>query len=146
MSKEEMHRLDKRSRRKSIFPCVVASISWIVTFVLTTLIFVIATKPGLPSSAPPIGLVVIFLSIIACSIPINMALFGMVVDPVLRCSRHKTPLRLALLIFIVAFSWYVGAQSLQGIESLNHPFVAFPFAAGACSAFFCYLGMLKATR
>lgn len=134
-----MNRSARLSHNRSFFGYIVASFAWIVMFVATSPTIAMAPNSGMLTNTLPVGLVIIFLSILACSFPINLALFGIIVDPLVRSTCHKPAVRIALMIGMVAFSWYLGITSVCGIEALNHPIVGIPFALGACSAFICYL-------
>lgn len=134
-----MKRSARFSHNRSFLGYIVASFAWIVIFVATSPIIAMAPNSGMLTNTLPVGLVIIFLSIVACSFPINLALFGIVVDPLVRSTRHNLAVRITLMIGMVALSWYLGIKSVRGIETLNHPIVGIPFALGACGAFICYM-------
>lgn len=134
-----MKRSTKHRRNDSLILYFVLSLIWILVFPFSVLLTVLATGFSLFEKNLPVGQMIVLVSIFACSIPINLALFGVVVHPIFRINRHQGMIRGATLVGMVLFSWYLGTQSVRGIDSLYHPIAGIPFACASFATFLCYL-------
>jgi hypothetical protein len=141
-----MKRSTKHRRNDSLILYFVLALIWILVFLLSVLLALAATGASLIANTLPVGLAIVLLLILACSVPINLALFGIVIDPILCTNRHQRITHGATLCGLVVFSWYIGSQSVRGIDSLNHPIAGIPFACASFVTFLCYLAAFSDFR
>ena len=114
---------------------------WILIFHVSLLILSMAKGHAMPGGSFPIGMFIVLILISACSIPINLAIYGMVVDPLLRSSSQPRVISLVMLASVCAFSWYAGIQIFPRDYDSEHFLVGLPFAIASILAFACYLSI-----
>ncbi|MCU0713854.1 MAG: hypothetical protein MUC43_17485 [Pirellula sp.] len=108
-------------------------------FHVSLLILSMANGHALPVGSIPIGMLIVLISISACSIPLNLAFYGIVVDPLLRSSSQPRLISWVLLASICAFSGYVGNQIFPRASDAGSVLVGLPFVIASVVAFASYV-------
>lgn len=114
---------------------------WILIFHVSMLILSMAKGHAMPGGSFPIGMLIVLILISAFSIPINLAIYGIVVDPLLRSSSQPRVISLVTLASVCAFSWYAGFQTFPRDNDSEHYLVGLPFVIASIVAFACYLSI-----
>ncbi len=114
----------------AILRIVLAPVVWLIVFACAMAVVACTFFSDELKRQIPVGIVMVGSFVALGSFPVNLAIFGFIVEPVLHSKFNRTTVTLLLLVGIVAGWSFVGLQMVDlvtGISSHRKALAFFPF-------------------